>query len=80
MEKSFIKNLKKLKKSWKNGPHLSCDLHKIGVNLYSKLQVALFPCKKVGHWVGGWRDGRQSRVKDCLQQSKMHPLLQAWTI
>jgi hypothetical protein len=25
----------------------------------------------VGGWVGGWMDGRESRVKDCLQQSKM---------
>jgi hypothetical protein len=22
-------------------------------------------------WLGGWMDGRESRVKDCLQQSKM---------
>jgi hypothetical protein len=22
-------------------------------------------------WVGGWVDGRESRVKDCLQQSKI---------
>ena len=21
-------------------------------------------------WMGGWMDGSQSRVKDCLQQSK----------
>ena len=24
-----------------------------------------------GGWVGGWMDGWDSRVKDCLQQSKM---------
>jgi hypothetical protein len=22
-------------------------------------------------WMGGWMDGRESRVKDCLQQSKI---------
>jgi hypothetical protein len=22
-------------------------------------------------WMGGWVDGRESRVKDCLQQSKI---------
>ena len=49
----------------KNCPHLSCDLHKLGGNLYSKLLVAPFSCKKVGHckegktggWVEGWMDG-----------------------
>ena len=25
----------------------------------------------VGGWVGGWMDGCKSRVKDCLQQSKI---------
>jgi hypothetical protein len=25
----------------------------------------------VGGWVGGWMDGRESHVKDCLQQSKI---------
>ena len=25
----------------------------------------------VGGWVGGWLSGCQSRVKDCLQQSKI---------
>ena len=24
----------------------------------------------MGGWVDGWMDGSQSRVKDCLQQSK----------
>ena len=27
-----------------------------------------------GGWMGGWMDGSQSRVKDCLQQSKRAPL------
>ena len=26
---------------------------------------------RVGGWVGGWMEGSQSRVKDCLQQSKI---------
>ena len=33
------------------------------------------PCWKDGWvdgWVGGWMDGGESRVKDCLQQSKMN--------
>jgi hypothetical protein len=25
----------------------------------------------VGGWVDGWMDGRESGVKDCLQQSKI---------
>ena len=69
--------LKMKKKKKKNGPHLSCDLHKIGANLYSKWPVAHFLCKKacwmdgwVDGWVGGWMDGWKSRFKDCLQQSK----------
>ena len=42
----------------KNGPHLSCNLHKIGANIYSKLPVAPFCAKKYGlGWVGGWMDG-----------------------
>ena len=40
------------------GPHLSCNLHKIGTNIYSKLAVALFLCKKVWSWVGGQMVGR----------------------
>ena len=37
------------KKSFeKNGPHLSCDLHKIGANIHSKLAVAPFCAKKYG--------------------------------
>jgi hypothetical protein len=24
----------------------------------------------MGEWMGGWMGGRESRVKDCLQQSK----------
>ena len=62
-----VENFEHLRwKVWKNGPHLSCDLHKIGANLYSKLAVAPFSCKKYGTgwmdewmdgWVGGWIDG-----------------------
>ena len=26
--------------------------------------------KYLGRWMGGWMDGGESRVKDCLQQSK----------
>jgi hypothetical protein len=26
----------------------------------------------VDGWVDGWMDGRESRVKDCLQQSKIN--------
>jgi hypothetical protein len=25
-------------------------------------------------WMDGWVDGRESRVKDCLQQSKMNKI------
>ena len=25
----------------------------------------------MGGWMEGWKDGRKSRVKDCLQQSKI---------
>ena len=41
----------------KNGPYLSCDLHKLGVNFYCKLPVAPFSYKKVWHWKEGWMDG-----------------------
>jgi hypothetical protein len=27
-------------------------------------------------WMGGWMGGRESRVKDCLQQSKKEKILQ----
>jgi hypothetical protein len=27
--------------------------------------------KNLAGWMGGWMDGRESRVKDCLQQSKI---------
>ena len=47
---------------------LSCDLHKLGANLYSKLPVAPYSCKKVGNgmdgWMGGWVDGRKEGCKD----------------
>jgi hypothetical protein len=26
----------------------------------------------MGGWMGGWMDGRESQVKDCLQQSKTY--------
>jgi hypothetical protein len=29
------------------------------------------PKTLLGGWVGGWMDGWESRVKDCLQQSKI---------
>ena len=29
-------------------------------------------------WMGGWMDGRESRVKDCLQQSKIKLNLFSW--
>ena len=57
-------------KKGKKGPNLSCVVHQIGANLYSKLLVAPFSCKKVWHWVDGRMEGSKSRVKDCLQQSK----------
>ena len=51
-----------ISKSWKvikNGPHLSCNLHKIGANLYSKFEVAPYCAKKYGlGWMGGWVGGR----------------------
>ena len=47
-------------------------MHKIGANLYSKLPVAPFSCKKYGTGrVDGWMEGSKSRVKDCLQQQKI---------
>ena len=38
----------------KNGPHLTCNLHKKEANIYSKLAVAPFLGKKVWSWMGGW--------------------------
>jgi hypothetical protein len=32
----------------------------------------------VDGWMGGWMGGRESRVKDCLQQSKTIPAI--WLI
>ena len=40
-----------------NGPHLSCNLHKIGTSLYSNSAYNPFLCKKVCFWVDGWMDG-----------------------
>ena len=34
-------------------------------------QSLIFCAKKLGHWMGGWMGGCWSRVKDCLQQSKI---------
>ena len=43
----FIKN--------ETGPPLSCNLHKIGENIYSILAFAPFCAKKYGPgWVDGW--------------------------
>ena len=33
------------------------NLHKIGANTNSKLAVAHFLCKKLGHWMDGWMGG-----------------------
>ena len=33
------------------------NLHKIGANIYSKLQVAHLLCKTLGHCVDGWMEG-----------------------
>ena len=41
----------------KNGPHLSCDLHKIESNLYSELPVTPFLFKNVWSWMDGWMGG-----------------------
>ena len=57
------------------------NTNQIGANLYSKLPVAPFLCNKsmvlggwmdvwMDGWIDEWMDGWQSRVKDCLQQSK----------
>ena len=61
MEKSWNfffnlkKFLKKVEKKVEKNPHLSCDLLKIGANIYSKLAVPPFLCKKYGPgWMGGW--------------------------
>ena len=32
----------------------------------------------VDGWVDGWMEGKQSQVKDCLQQSKRHIVLFIW--
>ena len=76
-EKTKTPSLPKKRKKEKNSPHLSCDLHKIGANLYSKLPVSPFCAKKYGPgwmdgWMGEWMDGWVGgRAKDCLQQSKI---------
>ena len=57
MKKKFWK--KSFEKKLKNGPHLSCNLHKIGANVFSKLPIAPYLCKTYGSgWVGGWMGGR----------------------
>ena len=46
-----MKKVEKVEK--KTGPHLSCDLHNIGANIYSKF----FRAKKYGPgWMGDWMD------------------------
>ena len=51
----------------KIGPHMSCNLHKIGAIIYSELPVAPLSAKKYGPgwvewwmdgWMDGWEDGR----------------------
>jgi hypothetical protein len=45
-------------KKGKKVPHLSCNLHKIGANIYTNWQSLLFCAKKFGPgWVDGWMDG-----------------------
>ena len=68
MEKKIILKLKSLKLKLeveklhsstllnRIGPHLSCNLHKIGANLCSNLAFTHFLCKKVWSWVNGWMD------------------------
>ena len=41
------------------------DGEKIGFDRKISCKNTLF-----GEWVDGWVDGRESQVKDCLQQSK----------
>ena len=47
---------KKIKIKIKKTVH-TCNLHKMGANIYSKLAVAPFLFKKVWSWIGGWMDG-----------------------
>ena len=52
-----VENLHQNLELIKNGPHLSCNLHKIRANIHINLAVAPFSCKKVWSWVDGWMDG-----------------------
>ena len=50
----------------KNGPRLSCNLHKKGANIYSTFAVAPLCAKKYGPglmdgWIDGWIDGSMDR-------------------
>ena len=56
--KDCLQQSKKLRKNNKNGSHLFCDVQKLGANLYSKVPVAPFSCKKVWHWMDGRKKGR----------------------
>ena len=61
MLKSLRSKLRK--KDRKNQSSPVCDLQKLGANLYSKLHVAPFSCKKWGigwkeGWMEGWKDGK----------------------
>ena len=70
-----IASSKKTKQKKTNGLHLSCDFHKLGANLCSKLPVAPDSCKKVWHWrkegwIGCWMDGIAGlRIADSNQKS-----------
>ena len=41
-----------------------------------KTRAMILSIKKLGHWMDGWIGGGESRVKDCLQQSKTLKLYQ----
>ena len=55
---------------------------KAGLRIAYSNQLDYLLQKNLGEWVGGWMggwmdgwmDGSQSRVKDCLQQSKTRPV------
>ena len=57
------------------GSHLSWYLHKLGANLYCKLLVAPFSCKKVWYWMDGWVEAKAGlRIAYSNQQKG-----QKWT-
>ena len=56
----------------KNGRNLSCDLHKIGANLYSKWPVAPFTCKNRA--LGAWKEGKAGlRIAYSNQKASIYP-------